>query len=179
MPHGYRRVTSPLASKIRDPRAQELSKKEIELDREVLKWRRLIDVAKQAKKYQDKLKEDEELEKLTASWRDAAQKAAGELFEQASERIEQMGGISEFVRRQKENEEFQSSSRYGDNQIDYNSLTAEEKERYDTLKDEYEDEVGKKDEESGNDLPCEFTLKYMLNSLNIDCKLIYPEGIDE
>lgn len=180
--NGYRRVTSPLASKIRDSRSQELSKTEIELDREVLKWRRLLDVAKQAKKYEGN-DNDEELKQLTTSWRNAAQQAASELFAQASERVEQMGGMEEFVRRQKENKNgggFQKNS-FDEYEIDYNSLTTEEKERFDALKEEYEDEVkkSKKEDEEEDDVSTEFTLKYMLKSLNVDYNLIYPDGSDE
>lgn len=178
-----RRVTSPLASKVRDPQTQELARTEIELDRELLKWRRMLDVAKQAKNYESKGEDDEQVVQLTNSWRDAAQKAASELFEQASQRVEQMGGMEEFVRRQKEKDEFQHavSGGYEEDAIDYNSLSAEEKERFDALKQEYEEEMAKSrsQQDDGEDSPKEFTLKYMLQSLKMDYKVIFPDSEPE
>lgn len=184
---GKRRVTSPLASKFRGgPRAQELSRVEFNLDRDILKWQRLLDRARRAQKYtidsdNDKTKPDQDLNILTQQWRDAGQKAATYLLNQAGERVSRMGGMEVYVNRQKERN--QSCQGYDNDkyEVDYESLTTEEKERFDELKEEYEDEVKKKRQqevEEEEEIPTEVTMKYMLKSLNIDMELLYPDGIE-
>lgn len=174
----YRRVTSPLASKVRDPVVQKQTREEMNLDRDILKWRRLLDQARQAEKYEAKKKDDEKLQEVTEKWREAAQKAANQLFEQACEKIDRNGGFGEFVRRQKEREEAFKENNILDGELDYESLTEEEKQRFDEMKEEYEEEI-KQYEEPKENLPTEFTLKYMLKSLNVDYKLVFPGEDDD
>ncbi|KAF5094953.1 hypothetical protein D0Z00_003328 [Geotrichum galactomycetum] len=175
----YRSVTSPLASKVRGPLALKQTRVEMNLDRDILKWRRLLDQARQAEKYQAKKKDDEKLQEVTGKWREAAQKAANELFELATEKIDRLGGFEEFVQRQKEREEAVKKNNILDGELDYEALTEEEKERFDEMKEEYEEEI-RQYEEPKEILPTEFTLEYMLKSLNVDYKLIFPaEGDDE
>lgn len=177
---GYRRVTSPLKLKIRDPKDEELACTERDLNRELLKWRRQVEIARQAQKYQNK-NDSDELKRLTCEWRSAAQKAVSELFEQAKERVEGMGGMREFVKSQKNAKKFQRTS-YEMNEIDYETLSARDKKRFDALKEDYEKEVEKANkyelqEEGSTDL--EFTVKYMLQSLNMDYKVVFPEAKDD
>jgi hypothetical protein len=175
----YRSVTSPLASKVRGPLAPKQTRVEMNLDRDILKWRRLLDQARQAEKYQAKKKDDEKLQEVTEKWREIAQKAANELFELATEKIDRLGGFEEFVQRQKEREEAVKKNNILDGELDYEALTEEEKERFDEMKEEYEEEI-KQYEEPKEILPTEFTLEYMLKSLNVNYKLIFPaEGDDE
>lgn len=172
-----RRVTSPLASKVRDPHYQQLAKSELELDRDLLKWRKKVDVARQAQKYDSKHQDDEDLKQSTENWREAAQKAATYLFNQAGAKVDRMGGMAEYLRRQKERDEFQNKS--FEDEIDFDSLSPEEQERYNEMKDEYEVEVKKgKIKEEVEEVPTEFTMKYMLSSLKIDAELIFPDGFD-
>lgn len=172
---GLRRVTSPLASKVRDPHYQQLAKSELELDRDLLKWRKKVDVARQAQKYDSKHQDDEDLKQSTEKWREAAQKAATYLFNQAGAKVDRMGGMAEYLRRQKERDEFQNKS--FEDEIDFDSLSPEQQERYNEMKEEYEAELkrGKREEE---EVPTEFTMKYMLTSLKIDTELIFPDGFD-
>lgn len=175
----YRSVTSPLASKVRGPLALKQTRVEMNLDRDILKWRRLLDQARQAEKYQAKKKDDEKLQEVTEKWREAAQKAANELFELATEKIDRLGGFEEFVQRQKERQEAVKKNNILDGELDYEALTEEEKQRFDEMKEEYEEEI-KQYEEPNDILPTEFTLEYMLQSLNVNYKLIFPaEGDDE
>ena len=111
-----------------------------------------MDQARQAEKYQAKKKDDEKLQEVTEKWREAAQKAANELFELATEKIDRLGGFEEFVQRQKERQEAVKKNNILDGELDYEALTEEEKERFDEMKEEYEEEI-KQYEEPNDILP--------------------------
>lgn len=169
---------SPLASKLRDPKLAELSKIDLDLDRELMKWRKLADIARQAQKYQA-ANEDEKLADLAEKWQDVAQKGASYLFNNARARIERMGGMEEYIRRQKEDEESRQQIGFGeDDSFDVDELSPEDRERYDILKAEYEDEIRRTKPNDEEEDPKEFTMQYMLKSLNIDYDMIFPDGFD-
>lgn len=175
---GYnRRVSSPLSSKIRNSDDLELQRTELRLDRELLKWRRLLETAKQAKNYREK-NDDNEVKELTIKWRHAAQKAASELFSQAGERIESMGGMKEFLRRQRDGKDFEKHN-FNENEINYDALTPEDKKRFNAYKGEYEQHTKKISDDSQETTPPEFTLKFMLQSLQMNYDIIFPDGEDE
>lgn len=135
----------------------------------------MLESARQAKNYATKEKEDEDVKDSTEKWREAGVKAATYLYNQASEKVDRMGGMEEYLRRQKEKEEFQSSG--FDDEIDLDELTPEQRERYDELREEYEDQMkAKKLEEEEDEIPTEFTMKYMLKSINIESKILFPDG---
>lgn len=143
-----------------------------------MKWRKLADIARQAQKYQA-ANEDEKLADLAEKWQDVAQKGASYLFNNARARIERMGGMEEYIRRQKEDEESRQQIGFGeDDSFDVDELSPEDRERYDILKAEYEDEIRRTKPNDEEEDPKEFTMQYMLKSLNIDYDMIFPDGFD-
>lgn len=144
---------------------------EVELDRELITWRRKVDTARQARLYVQRREQEAETQKVTEIWREVAEKAANILFEQASERMERMGGIESYLQMQKDRDIAFGSF---EEEVDYESLTEEEKIRYDEMKEESElaNEDKKKEE------PIEFDIKFMLKSMNVDYKAIYPGDED-
>lgn len=172
---------SPLASRSRGGKNSELSKSEMELDREIIKWKKLIDTAQQAKKYQTS-NEDEKLHELADQWLDVAQKGASYLYNEAKLRVDRMGGMEEFLKRKKEDEESRKQmTQFGnDEDFDLDKLSPEEREQYEILKSEYEEEMrlnAKINGETEAD-PTDFTMKYMLKSLNVNYKQVFPDGFD-
>lgn len=161
----------------------ELLKKEMEIDREISKMNKNVDTARLALKYKNSSEDEKKLQELAGQWQDVAQKAASYLFNEASLYIDRIGGMEEYLRRKKEDEE--SRKQYEDsNSIDVDELTPEQKEQYEILKAEYEEQstydakakASVDDDESDSK---EFTMKYMLKSLNVDYKKVFPEDKTE
>lgn len=175
--------TSPLTSRHKDPKIAELSTKNSLLDQEIKKLKELIETAKQAKKYQSS-GEREKLLELEKQWRDVAQKGASYLYNEAACKVERMGGMQEFVRRKKEDEEArQQMNDYEEDSIDLDKFSKEEREEYLAMKEEYDEEVRIHKQElktstEEEDEPNKFTMKYMLKTLNVDYRMIYPDGYD-
>lgn len=144
----------------------------------------MLDTARQAQKHQCNKQDDEDLVVATEKWRDAGRQAASYLFNQAREKVERMGGMEEYLRRQKEQDEFQNQTPgFDEGEIDFDSLTPDEKERYEELKEEYEEELKKgkelrEEEEEKEEVPTDFTIKYMLKSIKVDAELLFPDGFD-
>lgn len=136
----------------------------------------MLETARQAQKYAAKVDEDEQVEASTEKWRDAGAKAATYLYNQAAEKVDRMGGMEEYMRRQKEREEFNNSG--FEDEIDVDELTPEQRERYEELKEEYEEQMNSKKLEEGEaeEAPSEFTMKYMLKSIQVNPDILFPNG---
>lgn len=180
-PTTYHR-TSPLSSRSTDPTLTELLKKEREIDREISKMNKNVDTARLALKYKRSSEDEEKLQKLAIQWRDVAQKAASYLYNEASLYIDRIGGMEEYLRRKKEDEETRKQFE-NNNSIDVDELTPEQKEQYEVLRAEYEEQstydTNAKTSEEDEANSKEFTMKYMLKSLNVDYKKVFPEDKTE
>ncbi|ODQ63145.1 hypothetical protein NADFUDRAFT_44427 [Nadsonia fulvescens var. elongata DSM 6958] len=183
---------------------QDLKYQESQLDAQLRQWKRLVQLSTQAYKYELK-NEDDQLKELILKWRDAAQQAANYLLNQASERINRMGGFDEYQRRQKDRAARQSDTSYdfdssftdtsfmGDGSIiDIEELSPDQREAYDQMKAEREQQISEeierrqKEAEIAKDKHCEspdeedlkeISMGYMLKQLNVDPLLLFPEGL--
>lgn len=165
-----RSVTSPLMS--RGPNNGDLTKLRREsahLDREIRKWRRLVDLANKAQKYEEK-NQERDIKTLIEDWRAAARMAASHLYNETSVKVDTMGGVEELKRRINDTP-FQDD-RDG---FDPQTLSSEDRAKYEDLKAQYEQDMGKKDKEEREEEVGEFTMPYMLKLLNVDHKLLFPE----
>lgn len=165
-----------------DPKTAALYTKESLIDQEIMKIKKLIDTANLAQSYQAS-NQDDKLSELEANWRDVAQKGAFYLYTEAKAKVERMGGMKEFLRRKKEDEEsLQQMQAFDEDSVDFDDMTAEEQERFIALKEEYEDQMKLDKRNRGADEdeedPDEFTMKYMLKSLKVDYNLVFPDGYD-
>lgn len=174
-----RNASSPLQSKSslnQNSSMPALYRKESELNKEIQRWKQLVNIAEQAQKY-DKSDKFKEIEHLLESWRLAAQGAAAYLYNQARTKVNMMGGIDELKRRMQEQK--QISGIIADD-IDYDQLSQDEKLMFDEMKDEYdrlaerESQTTEQDETEDR----EFTMSFMLKTLNIQPSLLFPDGCD-
>ncbi len=177
-----------------------LRSKESELDIEIRKKEQRLDTLTQAKKYIHK-NEDEKLESLSVQWREAAQKAATYLFNQASDKVERMGGVSELEKRNKKKNSFNYSNeldslvfeeKIGISEEEIEKLSPEEREEFERMKIEYEEELERRQEEleisiaeaeakaeDNSSNSKKFTMSYMLNTLNVDYSMLFPNGEED
>ncbi|KAA8899434.1 hypothetical protein TRICI_006348 [Trichomonascus ciferrii] len=163
-----RSVTSPLMS--RGPDNGDLTKlrrESAQLDREIRKWRRLVDLANKAQKYEEQNRE-RDIKGLIEDWRSAARMAANHLYNETSVKVDAMGGVEELKKRINDSP-FQDERA----EFDPQSLSPEDRAKYEDLKAQYEQDMGKKDKEEEE--VNEFTMPYMLKLLNVDHKLLFPE----
>lgn len=180
---GPPRPYSPFHRTHNDSKAAALSSKESLLDQEIMKLRKLLDTAYLAQSYQDS-NEEKKLEELEEKWRGVAQKGASYLHNQAKEKVEQMGGMKEFLRRKKDDEEgSQPLKAFGEDSIDLDDMTPEEREQHLNFQEEYEEdsELDEGELEAADEAeedPDEFTMKYMLKTLKIDYDVVFPDGYE-
>ncbi|KAK9453812.1 hypothetical protein V1511DRAFT_503322 [Dipodascopsis uninucleata] len=157
-----------------------LVKQEMSLDMSLRQMKLKISQCQQAYKYETasvKIKDDTEvteedhLSALMEKWRSAAQKATEYLFGLAQERVQKMGGISEFKKRTQKRA-------YHDESEDQQRLDEIDNSGIDHLRDEYDYDVVLESKRSPdtftNDIEEEFTVKMMLAFLNIDAAIVYP-----
>lgn len=133
------------------PRLDDLRRQELDVDRELARWKRLVETAEQAARFARKQDEDARFDALTSQWREAAQEAALELFEIARQRAD-TDGLAAMRRRLKRapldgDDRSQSSSDDDDQADDDNSSTRE------------------------------FTVSDMLCMLQVDPKTVFPDGV--
>lgn len=177
------RITAPFHRPQKNSKTAALSTKESILDQRILQLRKQIDIVNLAQSYKDS-NQDVKLAELEEKWRDVAQKGASFLYNQARIKVDRMGGMKEFLRRKKEDEEsFEEMQRGGEDSIDLDEMNEEQREQYLLLKAEYEEELEldkramANANKSDDDLD-EFTMKYMLNTLKVDYNLVFPEDYD-
>ncbi|KAG0676330.1 hypothetical protein C6P42_001308 [Pichia californica] len=165
---------------------------ERQLQRDILKYQSEINKMKKIKKYRDS-KEDQKLDQLIEKWRDIAEKGSNFLFNEAKLKIERMGGIEEFRKKQKRSKlrkmkfEFDESLLYKIEEYmesdEYKNIEGYEKEEIISRKKELEKiseqiENGQiprennqnDDSSSEND---EFTMEELYKQLGLDYKIVY------
>ncbi|RMJ25896.1 hypothetical protein PHISP_03230 [Aspergillus sp. HF37] len=118
-----------------------------------------LDTAAQAQRIEASAKASE-LQTLVAKWRAVAQDAAEEVFVGASERVGRMGGMEGYKERVRESKA--AAARWDEEE----RSVEDEGEREEVKKEEEE----KEKENEGEDE--EFTMEFMLKTLNIDPKTI-------
>ncbi|KAI9038681.1 putative DNA repair protein Dds20/Mei5 [Aspergillus affinis] len=161
-----------------DPEITELQRQQRTLQSRLSALRSELDTARQALRVESSDK-DTELEGLIAKWKCASQNAAEEVFAGAQERVTRLGGMKAWKDQMRNNnarwEQEEMNSWYGCAEaegvdIDEEALKsrkAEMLEQWDVPGKEVED---KKREESIEEE--EFTMDFMLKTLNVDLKLI-------
>lgn len=153
-----------------------LIKESLQLDREINKWRRLVELANKAQRYENEQEGEQDIKKLIEEWRTAARMAANHLHNETAVKVDAMGGASELRNKMEERQQppFDDS---GINNFNPQDLSAEDREAYEEIKAEYESQSlndnTKSNEETGE--AEEFTVAYMLKLLNVDHKLLFPE----
>ncbi|KAH8432253.1 putative DNA repair protein Dds20/Mei5 [Aspergillus melleus] len=161
-----------------DPEITELQKQQRALQSRLSALRSELDTAQQALRVESSDK-DTELEKLIAKWKTASQDAAEEVFAGAQERVARLGGMKAWKEQMRNNstrwEQEEMNSWYGSgdaegvdvDEEELESRKAEMLEQWDVPGKEVE---GKKREDSIEEE--EFTMDFMLKTLNVDLKLI-------
>lgn len=157
-----RAVTSPL---ILEP--SKMKERQIEehiLNKEISTWKRMIEVADRAQKYQD-TGETEVVKARTDKWREAAQEAANMLYDQLSSRISDFGGVEAFKRQVKE-EKF-ALEKAGLSFVDGDNVDRRQQEQ----------SLGGDDDEHDHDEEDDwrYCMKYLLKQVNVDFGLVFPE----
>ncbi|KAJ5883272.1 uncharacterized protein N7473_010158 [Penicillium subrubescens] len=159
-------LTTPAQSPLADPELLRLQKQERILQTRIAALREELNVAKQALRIESSSK-DSELEGLITKWRHASQEAADEVFAGAQERVTRMGGLTAWRERSKrdafqwdfEEEEKEHANEYGHTtNWGLGDVFAGEKNSSKAQEEESHDE--------------EFTIEFMLKTLNIDLKII-------
>lgn len=151
-----RAVTSPLI--LEPSRMKELQTEDHLLNKEISTWKRMIEVADRAQKYQD-AGETETVKVSTDKWREAAQEAANMLYDQLSSRISDFGGVEAFKLQIKE-EKF-ALEKAGLSVGDEVSVEPEPQEQDENENEEEDD--------------WKYCMKYLLKQVNVDFDLVFPE----
>lgn len=150
-----------------DPELSNLQKKQRTLQSRLLALRTELDTALQALRIESSDR-DAELEALILKWRSVSQDAAEELFTGARERVARMGGVSGWKRMQRERREQEQRQMFIEMEIAGGSGGDDDcREEGDVaLQGGNGKDVDVDDEDK------EFTMDMMLNTLNVDLKVI-------
>ncbi|KAL2419909.1 hypothetical protein ABEF95_008277 [Exophiala dermatitidis] len=150
---------------------QDLRKEHSALSRQLAQLRQSLDTAKQALDIETS-NQDVELRRLIAKWRAVAQEAAEELFVDAKERVQAMGGVHAWQRRNE-----QDARLWNDNGPEQPGGQCDDPARHSPL-------AGNDDLDVSNDLDedegeASFNMEMMLRQMNVDPRVIgYDEGLE-
>ncbi|KAE8364430.1 hypothetical protein BDV27DRAFT_115001 [Aspergillus caelatus] len=178
-PHRRKAQINHLASSKKpvfsDPVILDLQKQERALQSRLAILRSELDTAQQALQLESSTK-DADLQSLIMKWRSVSQNAAEEVFSGAQERVARMGGMKAWRERMKNNntqwEQEEMEPWYGNAEaervdVDEDELEARKAEMLRGCKKRHDE--GQEDEEVEEE---EFTMDFMLKTLNIDLKVI-------
>lgn len=165
------------------------------MDREILKYKQRLEKLEKIKAKRAKSSEKDELEQLIEKWRKAAQAASNYMMNEAQLKIDRMGGIEEYRKKQNENKLRRMRFKY-DNAVLPELEQFMESDQYKHL-DKYQKEefLGKKRKmeklgeeiESGEYKPTgdnhveedtEFSMKELYRQLHLDYDLVYRKKTD-
>ncbi|KAB8247189.1 hypothetical protein BDV35DRAFT_352027 [Aspergillus flavus] len=158
-----------------DPVILDLQKQERALQSRLAILRSELDTAQQALQLESSSK-DADLQSLITKWKSVSQSAAEEVFSGAQERVARMGGIKAWRERMKNNnaqwEQEEMETWYGSAEaegadVDEDELEARKAEMLRGRKKSHNEERENKEVEDE-----EFTMDFMLKTLNIDLKVI-------
>ncbi|KAF7619571.1 putative DNA repair protein Dds20/Mei5 [Aspergillus flavus] len=158
-----------------DPVILDLQKQERALQSRLAILRSELDTAQQALQLESSSK-DADLQSLITKWKSVSQSAAEEVFSGAQERVARMGGIKAWRERMKNNnaqwEQEEMETWYGSAEaegadVDEDELEARKAEMLRDRKKSHNEERENKEVEDE-----EFTMDFMLKTLNIDLKVI-------
>lgn len=172
---------------------ENLEEKERQLRRDILKYQNEVNTMKQVKKYRAS-QESDKLEDLIVKWRDIAERASNYMLNEAKLKIDRMGGVDEFRKRQKKSKLRKMKFEFDENLL-YRIEEYMESEEYKNL-DTYDQEeikskrremqamseklergeipLGNEDQESEDDNESnEFTMKDLYKQLKLDYRLVY------
>ncbi|OGM49994.1 DNA repair protein Dds20/Sfr1 [Aspergillus bombycis] len=158
-----------------DPVILDLQKQERALQSRLAILRSELDTAQQALQLESSTK-DADLQSLITKWRSVSQNAAEEVFSGAQERVARMGGMKAWRERIKNNnaqwEQEEMETWYGSAEaegvdVDEEELEARKAEMLKGRKEGHDAERERKEIEDE-----EFTMDFMLKTLNIDLKVI-------
>lgn len=124
----------PAAAK--DPEYLSLQKQHSRLLRELTKARQSLDTAQQALKIRAS-KQDSELEELIAKWKRVSREAAEEIFRDAKDRVNRMGGVAIWRERTRQKPKGWGAE---DDSYDLDELTEEQREQMEIHKEEIQAE---------------------------------------
>ncbi|KAE8384162.1 hypothetical protein BDV23DRAFT_191943 [Aspergillus alliaceus] len=164
-----------------DPVILDLQKQQRALQSRLATLRSELDTAQQALRLESSAK-DAELQSLIMKWRSVSQNAAEEVFAGAQERVARMGGMKGWRERmknsnapwgQEEMESWYGSAEAEGVDIDEGELEARKAEMVEVCRKSHDGDRESKDTEDE-----EFTMEYMLKTLNIDLKVIGRRGAE-
>lgn len=162
---------------------------ERQLEREIQRYEQSIEKLKSIEKERSKDAKGDDLDGLIAKWRDAAKAASNYVLNDAKLKIDRMGGIEEYRKKQQGSRLRQLRFQYDTTALSelddfmrspkYKSLGKVEKEEVEDRKRAIE-KMGEKIEHgelpggnSGGDLEKEFSMRELYGQLNLDYNLVY------
>ncbi|KAK9462333.1 uncharacterized protein V1516DRAFT_670000 [Lipomyces oligophaga] len=133
--------------------------------------------------------QDQNLQVLREKWQIAAQNASKYLFVLANERVQRMGGVSEFLKKTSKKRAFVDDEDNDEMQLNRARLLREgySESQIDQIRDEYDFDVvvpvkhiqSEFESNGGPRVDCEndeeFTMELMLSTLNIDYNVVFPQ----
>lgn len=168
------------------------------LDRELFVWRKKLEQAYRASDivWNDEI---EELENKTKEWMNAGRMAANYHWNTAGIKISRKGGLKKYMDKIRERklkilkEEYEQIEQEDvddmDDDVDLEAMTPEEREYFEDMKMEYKDaqkvkleeikKVIEREEIKDENCPLELDMKYLFILLEMDPKVLYPEGFQE
>ncbi|EXJ70688.1 uncharacterized protein A1O5_05678 [Cladophialophora psammophila CBS 110553] len=172
------RLSLPRASGLRsssrltavDPESRDLQKQHTALSFRLNQLRQSLEIAEEALQIEAS-KQDDELRALIARWRTVAQDAAEELFADAKERIDRMGGVAHWRRQLEEDSRLWKGEREkealirryaGNLKDDQNQRETEEPDQAELMNYQEDAEPEEK----------YFTMEMMLNQMNINLQSV-------
>ncbi|PLB48287.1 hypothetical protein P170DRAFT_359785 [Aspergillus steynii IBT 23096] len=172
------RLTPSKKPVLLDPETTALQKQQRALQSRLSALRSELDTARQALRVESSGK-DTELEKLIGKWKGVSRNAAEEVFAGAQERVTRLGGMKAWREQMRNNnsrwEQEEMDSWYGGAEGDGVDVDEEELEARKAEMLEQWDVPGKEAEDKKREEATEeeeFTMDFMLKTLNVDLKLI-------
>ncbi|KAF7592782.1 hypothetical protein BBP40_012464 [Aspergillus hancockii] len=171
-------LASPKKPIFSDPAVLDLQKQQRALQSRLATLRSELDTAQQALRLESSTK-DAEIESLIVKWRSISQNAAEEVFSGAQERVARMGGLKIWKERMKSNsvnwEEEEIETGYGSVETEGGDVDEDEpRDRKAAMQGQSgvreKSDDGERESKENEDE--EFTMDYMLKTLNIDHKVI-------
>ncbi|KKK23381.1 hypothetical protein AOCH_003793 [Aspergillus ochraceoroseus] len=176
------RLTFSMRPILPDPAVLNLQKQQRVLQSRLAALRSELETVQQALQIESSNRDDE-LEALIVKWRRVSQNAADEVFTGAQERVSRMGGIKAWRERMKNDsarwEQEEMESWFGNVDVEGADLDEDE------LQARKADIMGEIDEikeglgEKQRNLRLDFTMDFMLKTLNIDLRTIGYDQLNQ